>query len=64
MDLVIVITAYCFEPVLILNHQSNSFPSILLDDAVKHISKVDLRWAQVEVERVVLVLVTFDHRHT
>ena len=43
------INNYSFKSVLILHNQCHPPPAKLLDDAVKHTGKVDLRWQQLEV---------------
>ena len=35
--------------VFILHNESHPPPAILLDDAVEHAGKIDLRWQQLEV---------------
>ena len=41
--------AYNFISVFILHNECHPPPAILLDDAVEHVGKVDLRWQQLEV---------------
>jgi hypothetical protein len=41
--------AYRQISMFILHDESHSPPAILLDDAVEHTGKVDLRWQQLEV---------------
>jgi hypothetical protein len=38
-----------FVSEFILHNESHPPPAILLDDAVEHMGKVDLRWQQLEV---------------
>ena len=40
---------YCSVSVFILHNENHPPPAILLDDAVEHTGKVDLRWQQLEV---------------
>ena len=40
---------YSFISLFVLHNQCHPPPAILLDDAVKHTGKVDLRWQQLEV---------------
>ena len=41
--------AYSEISMFILHNESHPPPAILLDDAVEHTGKVDLRWQQLEV---------------
>ena len=45
----IIVYDYRSVSVLILHNQCHPPPAILLDDAVEHTGKVDLRWQQLEV---------------
>ena len=40
---------HCSVSVFILHNESHPPPAILLDDAIEHTGKVDLRWQQLEV---------------
>ena len=40
---------YRYESIFILYNECHPPPVILLDDAVEHTGKVDLRWQQLEV---------------
>ena len=40
---------YSFISLFVLHNQCHPPPAILLDDAVKHTGKVDLRWQQLKV---------------
>ena len=40
---------YLFKSWLILHNECHPPPAILLDDAIEHTGKVDLRWQQLEI---------------
>ena len=64
MQILYSVSTYCFMFVFILHNECHPPPAILLDDAVEHTGKVDLRWQQLEVVAVVDTIIFIQSRCT